>query len=193
MEVPRLGVKSELQLPAYTTATATQGLSHVCNLYYSSQGCQIPDPLSEVRDQIHILMDKSQIHFCCTTMRPPKHFLLLIIIGLQILIFSPIVERGLGQMSQGILCHLSFLIRRIRQILWILNILLRGKGFKNYWLHTVKLLEEHCKCMLPFILFHRLTSDPVLRALNILRVIEASKDKSVKTVFSPRFSFYHFF
>ena len=26
MEVPRLGVKSELQLPAYTTATATQDL-----------------------------------------------------------------------------------------------------------------------------------------------------------------------
>ena len=32
MEVPRLGVKSELQLPAYTIATATQDLSHICNL-----------------------------------------------------------------------------------------------------------------------------------------------------------------
>ena len=32
MEVPRLGVKSEIQLLAYTTATTTQDLSHVCDL-----------------------------------------------------------------------------------------------------------------------------------------------------------------
>ena len=31
MEVPRLGVELELQLPAYTTATATRDLSHVCD------------------------------------------------------------------------------------------------------------------------------------------------------------------
>ena len=35
MEVPRLGVESELQLPAYATATATWDLSHVCNLHHS--------------------------------------------------------------------------------------------------------------------------------------------------------------
>ena len=29
MEVPRLGVKSELQLPAYTTVTATPAPSHI--------------------------------------------------------------------------------------------------------------------------------------------------------------------
>ena len=40
MEVPRLGVKSELQLPAYSTATATQDPSHVCNIHHSSQQCQ---------------------------------------------------------------------------------------------------------------------------------------------------------
>ena len=34
MEVPRPGVKSELQLLAYTTAT--QDLSHICNLHHSS-------------------------------------------------------------------------------------------------------------------------------------------------------------
>jgi len=33
MEVPGLGVESELQLPAYTTATATQDLSRVCDLH----------------------------------------------------------------------------------------------------------------------------------------------------------------
>ena len=32
MEVPRLGVKSELQLPAYATATAIQDPSFICNL-----------------------------------------------------------------------------------------------------------------------------------------------------------------
>ena len=36
MEVPRLGVELELQLPAYVTATATPDLSLVCNLHYSS-------------------------------------------------------------------------------------------------------------------------------------------------------------
>ena len=35
MEVPRLGVKSELQLLAYTTATAMLEPSHVCDLHYS--------------------------------------------------------------------------------------------------------------------------------------------------------------
>ena len=35
MEVPRLGVDSELQLPADTTATATWGPSRVCDLHRS--------------------------------------------------------------------------------------------------------------------------------------------------------------
>ena len=47
MQVPRLGVKSELQLPAYTTATATPDPSSVCDLHHSSQQCQILNPLSE--------------------------------------------------------------------------------------------------------------------------------------------------
>ena len=33
VEVPRLGVASELQVPAYTTATATPDLNHICNLH----------------------------------------------------------------------------------------------------------------------------------------------------------------
>ena len=50
MEVPRLGVKSELQLPAYTTATATWDLSNICDLHHSSQQHQMLNPLSEARD-----------------------------------------------------------------------------------------------------------------------------------------------
>ena len=35
MEVPRLGVESELQLPAYATATAMTDPSHICDLHHS--------------------------------------------------------------------------------------------------------------------------------------------------------------
>ena len=69
MEVPRLGrLKLELQLPAYTTATAVQELSQVCDLYHSSLQHRIPDPLSEAKDQTCVLMDTSQVHFCCAAM-----------------------------------------------------------------------------------------------------------------------------
>ena len=61
MEVPRLGVELELQLLTYTTATATQDLSYICNLHCSSRQLQIPDPLSEARDLTCILMDPSRI------------------------------------------------------------------------------------------------------------------------------------
>ena len=37
MEVPRLGVELELQLPAYATATATQVPSCLCDLHHSSR------------------------------------------------------------------------------------------------------------------------------------------------------------
>ena len=56
MEAPRLRVKSELQLPAYATATAVQDPSLVCDLYHSSPQHQILKPLSEASEQTHILM-----------------------------------------------------------------------------------------------------------------------------------------
>ena len=37
VEVSRPGVESELQLPACTTATATQDPSHICDLHHSPQ------------------------------------------------------------------------------------------------------------------------------------------------------------
>ena len=60
MEVPRPRVESELQPPAYVTATATPDPSHVCNLHHGSWQLRILNPQSEVRDQTHILMDPSQ-------------------------------------------------------------------------------------------------------------------------------------
>ena len=62
MEVSRLGVESELQLQAYTTATAMPDPSHVCDLHHSSEQHQILNPQREARDQTCVLMITSQIH-----------------------------------------------------------------------------------------------------------------------------------
>ena len=62
MEVPRLGVRSELQLPACTTATATPDPSHGYDLHQSSRQCPIFNSLNEARDGTCILMDTSRIH-----------------------------------------------------------------------------------------------------------------------------------
>ena len=67
MEVPRLGAESELQLPAYTRATATPDLSQVCDLPHSSQQRWILNPLSKVRYGTCNLMVTSWICFRCTT------------------------------------------------------------------------------------------------------------------------------
>ena len=68
MEVPRLGVQLELQLPANTTATAMQDLSRVCDLHHSSWQFQILNPLSEARDQTLKLTVPNLIRFRCITM-----------------------------------------------------------------------------------------------------------------------------
>ena len=50
MEIPRLGVELELQLPVYATATAMWDVSHICDLHYSLWQRQILSPLCEARD-----------------------------------------------------------------------------------------------------------------------------------------------
>ena len=69
----RLGVKSELQLPANATATATatQDLSHVCDPHHSSWQLWIRNPLREARDRTHNLRVPSWIHFHCATTGTP--------------------------------------------------------------------------------------------------------------------------
>ena len=76
MEVPRLGVKSELQLPAYTTATATSDPSCVCNIHHSSQQHRNLKPLREARDRTYILVAAIQFHFCWATMETPEEILI---------------------------------------------------------------------------------------------------------------------
>ena len=73
MEVPRRGVESQLQLPAYATAaaTATPDLSCVCDLHHSSRQRWILNPLSEARDGTRNLMVPSRIRFPCTMMGTP--------------------------------------------------------------------------------------------------------------------------
>ena len=62
MEVPRLGVELELQLLAYTTATALWDLSCICDPHHSSWQCRILSLLSEARDWTCILMDPTWVH-----------------------------------------------------------------------------------------------------------------------------------
>ena len=62
MEDPKLGAELELLLLVYTTATATWDLSHICNLYHSSQQHWILNLLSKARDRTCILMDTCQVH-----------------------------------------------------------------------------------------------------------------------------------
>ena len=87
MEVPRLGVKSELYLLAYTTAIATLALNHVCDLHQSSRQCWILKPLNKAGDWTCILMDASQFCFCWALGGTPSnsnsHFLYLFNLLLQ--------------------------------------------------------------------------------------------------------------
>ena len=60
MKIPRLGVESELQLPAYTTATTlttTLDLRHIWDLGHSLPRYRILNPLSKARDRTCILTD----------------------------------------------------------------------------------------------------------------------------------------
>ena len=60
MEVPRLEDELELWLPVYSTATATQDLSHI---YYGSRQRRILNLLSKARYGNCVLMDVNQIRF----------------------------------------------------------------------------------------------------------------------------------
>ena len=77
MEVPRLGVESELWLLAYTAGTQSTIIvkrecrfhpSHICSLNHSSRQCWILNPLSDARDRTHNFTVTSWICFCGATM-----------------------------------------------------------------------------------------------------------------------------
>ena len=57
IDIPRLGVELELQLPAYTTAPATPDLTLIFDPCGSSRQHQKLKPLSETRDRTYIPVD----------------------------------------------------------------------------------------------------------------------------------------
>ena len=59
----QVGVESELWLLVYATATATWDLTHVCDVHHSSQQSQILNLPRMARDQTHVFMDTSQVHY----------------------------------------------------------------------------------------------------------------------------------
>ena len=59
MEIPRLGIKLELQWQATTTATEMPDPSWVFNLHHSSLQLRVLNPLSKARNWTHELMDTS--------------------------------------------------------------------------------------------------------------------------------------
>ena len=67
IEVPGPGDKSELQLPAYTTARVMRDPSSVWDLHHSSWQCRIPDLLSKAKDLTCIFMNTSRVCFCWAT------------------------------------------------------------------------------------------------------------------------------
>ena len=79
MEVPRLGVSLELQLPTYTTATAMPDSSRICDLQYSWWQCRILNPLNEPWDRACILMDTSWVRYRWAIMGTPKVFFYLLL------------------------------------------------------------------------------------------------------------------
>ena len=78
MEVPRLGVQSELQLLIYTTATS--GPSRICDLHHSSRQRWILNPLSEAWDQTCNLTVPSWICFRCAMMGTPYQVFMKILL-----------------------------------------------------------------------------------------------------------------
>ena len=56
IEVPWLGVKLELQLPTYTTATATRDLSCICDLQPQLMAMPDPKPTEQGQESSWILV-----------------------------------------------------------------------------------------------------------------------------------------
>ena len=59
------------ELSCQPTPQPQQHRIRAASVNYSSWQRQIPDPMWEARDRTHILMDTSQIWFCCSTTGTP--------------------------------------------------------------------------------------------------------------------------
>ena len=136
LQVPRLGVLSELQLLAYATATAMPDLSCVCDLHRSSWQCQIPNPLRKARDWTRNHMIPSQIRFCCATMTGTPTYLNNTIYTPSMTYF--LLPRRVGiwiPVSQERTWELSFNIHALISIMT--DILKRSKRFIGLLIATI--------------------------------------------------------
>ena len=123
MEIPRLGVKSEPQLPAYTTATSIWDLSCVCNLYHSSRQCWILNPLSKARDWTGILMYTSRVYYHWATL------------GTSILTFwSRESYLGLDFRLHRIFCVICIFLLLSLRLVWFFLMLSLAHAFLYYFI-----------------------------------------------------------
>ena len=76
LEVPRLGIESELQPLAYTRAIAMPDPSCIFDLHHSSRQRRIHNPLSKARDQTCNLMVPSWICSRCVMTGTPIYILM---------------------------------------------------------------------------------------------------------------------
>ena len=127
MEVPRLGVESELELLAYTTVIATLDLSCICSLCRSFRQCRILNPLNEAthshRDYVEFLT-----HWA--TMGNPH------------ITFSPCISLGYSRLWQSLRLSLILMIvavlRNIGQIFCRVSLSL---GWSDIFLLTILELQ----------------------------------------------------
>ena len=105
----------ELQLPVYTTDTATPDLSHIFDLHHSSQQRQILNPLTEARDRTCNLMDPSRVCFCGATTGTPRELGFLIsscMSCLYVLNINPLLVTSLASIFSHSVDSFVFLFGR---------------------------------------------------------------------------------
>ena len=121
MEIPRLGVESEMQLLSY--ATATQGLSHVCDLCQSVQQHQILHLLSKARDRSCILMDASG---ACNLLNHKRDASLSFVkSAFSLLSWLEDFHYFIFQVTHLLFLHYLFCLSSAAQLsLWLMNLLI---------------------------------------------------------------------
>ena len=129
-EVPRLGIKLELHLPAYITATAS---SRICKLHHSSRKLWIFNSRSEARGWTRVLMGTTRIHSAALQQQLQKIFSTFwksgylidlallaefIILSLHVEVSRPGIEPAPQQQPKQLLWQHWFLTRCVTRELW---------------------------------------------------------------------------
>ena len=142
MEVPKLGVELELQLLAYTIATAMPDPSHTCNLHHSSWQRWNLNPLSRAGDRTCIPMDTSWVCYPWATTGTLKilTFTVLWVIVWLCARLRASAQAG-GWQKRALI---GMYVRRL-----LLELLVSFKGdisvcLSDYWAQFLRVLK--CKC-----------------------------------------------